>query len=287
MPTKVTMVRIMIASPSDVSNEREIVRKALAEWNDINTLDRELVLHAVGWETHASPEMLGRPQAIISKQILEDCDLLVAVFWTRLGSRTGTEVSGTVEEIKEHLAAGKQAMIYFSLAPVAQQSIDNEQWSGLQQFKTEIRKLGLVQEYESLSQFRELFARHLAQTIIRQFPRAKDGALGIPNVGARPTPIQLTTEAQQLLADAAHTTNGVVMMLSSLDGLSIQTDDTVFSAGGDSREEAIWRSALQLLHSRGLVEDRTGKGELFYVTQHGYDVAELLGPIEPEPEAPE
>ena len=54
------------------------------------------------------------PQAIINKQILGNCDLLVAVFWTRLAGPRASQSSGTVEGIQEHLNAGKAAMIYFS-----------------------------------------------------------------------------------------------------------------------------------------------------------------------------
>ena len=50
------------------------------EWNYINAQDRELVLIPVGWDTHSTPTMGDRPQAIINKDVLKDCDLLVAVF---------------------------------------------------------------------------------------------------------------------------------------------------------------------------------------------------------------
>ena len=89
----------------------------------------------VGWETHSSPEMGDRPQAIVNRQVLADCDLLVAILWARLGSPTGEAPSGTVEEIEEHLAAGKSAMIYFSTAPVRLDSVDSEQYSALLEFK--------------------------------------------------------------------------------------------------------------------------------------------------------
>ena len=72
-------------------------------------------------EARVCPAMGDRPQAIINKQVLANCDLLVAVFWTRIGSPTGVAVSGTVEEIQEHLNAGKPAMIYFSSAGSAGQ----------------------------------------------------------------------------------------------------------------------------------------------------------------------
>lgn len=41
------------------------------------------VLTPIGWETHSTPDMSDRPQALINKQLLKTRDLLVAVFWTR------------------------------------------------------------------------------------------------------------------------------------------------------------------------------------------------------------
>ncbi len=66
----------MIASPGDVSSERSIIREVVYEWNVINSDTNNTVLLPVGWETHSSPDMGDRPQAIINKQILNGCDLL-------------------------------------------------------------------------------------------------------------------------------------------------------------------------------------------------------------------
>lgn len=109
MSYNATVYKVMIASPNDVSAERSIVREVLSEWNVVNADIRNQVLLPVGWETHSVPEMGDHPQAIINKQILHDCDLLVGVFWTRIGTATGTYASGTVEEIEEHIKAGRQA----------------------------------------------------------------------------------------------------------------------------------------------------------------------------------
>src|SRR5580658_3645242 len=107
MPYDARVVKVMIASPGDVSAERQLARDVFYEWNSIHSEDRGLVLLPIGWETHSTPEMGDRPQAIINRQVLADCDLLVAMFWTRIGSPTGTSVSGTVEEIEEHRRLGK------------------------------------------------------------------------------------------------------------------------------------------------------------------------------------
>ena len=71
-----TVFKVMIASPSDVVAERNIVREVLSEWNIINSDKRKMVLLPVSWETHISPAMGDPPQSIINEQILVDCDLL-------------------------------------------------------------------------------------------------------------------------------------------------------------------------------------------------------------------
>ncbi|MFH0808929.1 MAG: DUF4062 domain-containing protein, partial [Pseudomonadota bacterium] len=80
---------VMIASPGDVEDERKIVADVIYEWNAVHSRNRKIVLLPVGWESHSSPEMGGRPQEIINRQVLDKCDLLVGVFWTRLGTETG------------------------------------------------------------------------------------------------------------------------------------------------------------------------------------------------------
>jgi len=120
--------KVMIASPSDIIKEREIIREVLSKWNAANSELRGIVLLPVGWETHSTPEMGDHPQKIINKQILKECDLLVGVFWTRIGTSTGDYPSGTVEEIEEHIKTGKPAMIYFSSAEIKPDKLDSDQY---------------------------------------------------------------------------------------------------------------------------------------------------------------
>jgi hypothetical protein len=104
------------------------------------TSSRRIVLLPVGWETHSAPILGDRPQEIINSQILRDSDLLIAVFWTRIGTPTGKAVSGTVEEIDKHIHDGKPALIYFSSTPVRPESVDEEQYKMLKEFKEECKK---------------------------------------------------------------------------------------------------------------------------------------------------
>lgn len=271
MSYQATVIKLMIASPTDVAQERQLVREVIQSWNAIHAEDQQIVIMPVGWETHASPQMGDRPQAIINRQVLKNCDLLVAVFWTRLGSPTGKAASGTVEEIEEHLAAGKPALLYFSSAPVLPGSVDNDQYSALQEFKESCKKRGLIEEYEDLATFREKFFRHLAQTIIRDF-KGEKGSEGL-DLPSQPQIPKLSSSAQELLVEAARDPNGIIMRIDTLAGTLVQTNSREFAKNGEARNEAKWRGAVDELQQKGLVEDRTGKGEVFFVTSEGYDAA--------------
>ena len=270
-----TVLKVMLASPSDVSQEIQIARSVIQEWNVVHAEDRNVVLMAVSWETHSSPEMGDRPQAIINKQVLADCDLLVAVFWTRLGSPTGAAPSGTVEEIEEHLSANKPALIYFSSAPVRPDSVDNEQYTALLKFKESFRERGLVQDYDDLTDFHDKFGRHLAQTIIRDFSNQMAG----PSDLAVPRHIlpSVSEAALELLREASKDPSGVIMQLGTMGGTRVLTNHREFTEHGNARSEAKWRGAVEELSNQGLAEDRAGKGEAFFVTESGYETAEVAG----------
>ena len=156
------VLRVMIASPGDVKEEREIVTKEIYRWNDAHTSSRKLILQPVKWETHSTPQLGAPPQEVLNEQILDDTDVLIGVFGTRVGTPTEKCISGTVEEIKRHVAAGKTAKVYFSDVPVSPSEVDPEQYKALQEFKEECKKGGLYATYSSLPEFKDSIQQHLA-----------------------------------------------------------------------------------------------------------------------------
>jgi hypothetical protein len=281
MPYKAKVYKVMIASPSDVATERTVIRNVIHEWNNVHSEQEDIVLMPVGWESHSSPSMGDRPQAIINKQVLADCDLLIAVFWTRLGSPTGKAPSGTVEEIEEHITAGKPAMIYFSSAPVVPESVDREQYQALLDFKEEMRPKGLFETYDSISEFKEKLTRQLAQTVIRYFVPKKNGRPSQKPSGSeapvsRPQLPALSEEAKQLLMEASQDKGGIVLRVRTNFGLAIQTNGRNLVENQHGRIEAKWEGGLRQLREHGLLQDRGSKGEVFSLTDEGYRVADLL-----------
>jgi len=165
MSYSAVVYKILIASPSDVVAERKAIFEVINSWNATNSEDFGVILMPVMWETHSTPELGDRPQAIINKQLVTSCDFLIGVFWTRIGSPTGVADSGTVEEIEQIKKAGKPVLLYFSSAPVIPDSIDQKQYELLTQFRSKCQKEGLIEKYESIPELREKLFRHITNTI--------------------------------------------------------------------------------------------------------------------------
>lgn len=277
MTYRATVINIMIASPSDVAKERQIVRDVIHEWNAIHSADRKLVLVPIGWDSHSFPEMGDRPQSIINGQLLKDADILVAVFWTKFGTPTGKAGSGTEEEISEHLATGKPALLYFSSQPVAPDSVDPEQYKSLTDYKKRKMAEGLVHAYETPSEFRISLSRHLAKSIIQHFnsdaTASEPAELPTRYKAASPA---LSDAARDLLVEASADPDGTILQYQTLDGYSVQTRRRNFVSDGDARTIAKWREAVEQLENEGLIEDRGGKRQVYYVTNYGYEIADRL-----------
>ena len=153
--------RILIASPSDVTDAREIAVRTIQGWNDLNSAERQIVLLPLRWETHSAPEYGLRPQEAINRQVVDHCDLLVGIFWTRIGSPTGAAESGTLEEIERVATQGKRVMLYFSRVERNPDEIEIDQLQKLREFKKKTFPKALVESYATKDEFRDKFARQI------------------------------------------------------------------------------------------------------------------------------
>ena len=53
MAYQATVIPVMIASPGDVAEERELIRDIIHDWNDVNAESSKVMLAGIGWETHS------------------------------------------------------------------------------------------------------------------------------------------------------------------------------------------------------------------------------------------
>lgn len=100
------------------------------------------------WETHAVPELGGSAQSVINSQAVDSCDVVLAIFDSKLGTATEAAVSGTAEEIERAHAAGKPVHVWFSDEPLPR-GIQGSEVDRLNDFKKQMEAAGLLGAYSS------------------------------------------------------------------------------------------------------------------------------------------
>lgn len=163
----------MIASPSDVAKERAKVVEALAEWNRNNTSERKCVFLPLMWEEDSAARMGYPPQETLNRQLCERSDMLIAIFWTRLGTPTEGFASGTVEEIEYHLKLNKPVMLYFCDrdTPI---DTDRNQLEKLKEYKKSVEHKALYHTFKRPSDLKNLLLNQLRTTVITEEPFVTD-----------------------------------------------------------------------------------------------------------------
>ena len=157
--------RVLIASPSDLAEERQAATEAVNDWNAQHAVAESVVLLPVKWETHAKPQSGVRPQEAINRQLVRDSDILIGMFWTKLGTNTGVAESGTVEEIDQFVAWGKPALLYFSSRPIDPNKIDLKQHKKLKSFKDATYKKALTGGFSRVDELRQTLLRDLMSQV--------------------------------------------------------------------------------------------------------------------------
>lgn len=194
MPEQVTQLRLFVASPGDVAEERASIDAVVDELNRTIGRTKKLAVRVVKWETDSVPGFGSDPQAVINDQVsIEEIDIFVGVLWARFGTATPRALSGTQEEFERAYQRWKQnpasmaIMMYFCDRPVPP-SIDAAQLRAVQEFRSTVGVLGgLFASFMSLSDFKDKFRAHLTK-VMAEF--RLDGALpsAVPVLPVPPLP---------------------------------------------------------------------------------------------------
>jgi hypothetical protein len=120
----------------------------------------------VKWETHARPAAGVRPQKHLNDTLIKPADILIGLFWTKIGTSTGVAESGTVEEVDSFVKTGKPAMLYFSARKIHPNAIDLKQHSKLRSFKAATYKKAMCGRFASLEELRTTIVSDLLKQIL-------------------------------------------------------------------------------------------------------------------------
>ncbi|WP_143052456.1 hypothetical protein [Streptomyces sp. cf386] len=149
MSLQTTTVAVLIASPGDTRAERTAVEEAILNWNSDHTLRSKVHLLPLRWELDATP-LLGRgsAQEVINRQFADSADIVIGLFYSRVGQPTANAASGTVEEIERAIDRGAAVGVFCSSAPLPN-DVDVDQLSALREFQTSLQARGLLGSYAS------------------------------------------------------------------------------------------------------------------------------------------
>lgn len=171
-----TVYRLLISAPGDVpAEDRDGVLGAINRWNVIYGQQFGAVVVPVHWGAHAAAEHGNRPQASLNNQLVESADVVIALFWHRLGTATGVAASGTVEEIEEAHGRGAYVAI-LRCARDYPQSADPDQVTKLREFYDSVSDRSLMLAYASNADLAGQVDMILTRAVTRDGARAEAAA---------------------------------------------------------------------------------------------------------------
>ncbi|TDU05842.1 hypothetical protein EDD99_4376 [Streptomyces sp. 846.5] len=149
MPFEARVLSVLIASPGDTVLERDAVEAAIRSWNSDRSRRDKVVFLPLRWEFDSRTELGGGDaQAVVNRQLVEQADIIVGMFHSRLGQSTSRGASGTAEEILQGVERGVPTHVYFADMPHPS-DLDIEQLTALRDFKNSLNSQGLLGRYVS------------------------------------------------------------------------------------------------------------------------------------------
>ncbi|HYH85850.1 MAG TPA: hypothetical protein VEX60_10230 [Pyrinomonadaceae bacterium] len=188
MPKQTIEYRCLLISPSDVSAERDALAELVNRWNAQIGVGLDARVELVRWETHATPDMADTAQNVINTKLVDECDLGIGVFWSRLGTPTASHPSGSVEEIYRLIQRGARVMVYFNNCAIPQDALRTDQYAKLQEIRTRFEQSGLLATYSDVANLREQVNLHLTKVITELLSKDRGTTTYIPGSGTMTAP---------------------------------------------------------------------------------------------------
>lgn len=255
---------IMIVSPSDISEEREIAKNILYRWNELNSRFHNIVFSVLGYDINAHADSGVHPQESLNHQLLEQADLIIAIFWTKLGTPTTEYSSGSVEEISKHIKQGKKALIYFSNKSVDPRKLDSVQYKKLQEYKQSIQGNAFYKEFSSPEEFErllnteiQLIANELETTPIIVQNQTLESKMKFSDMEMEVLREMKKKQQLQFIKMLGGTTFGDYLI-------------------NDQRQLAEIEEAINSLEDKGLIKATSYKRNFFDLTAKGYRICDSI-----------
>lgn len=169
MPQTIRKYRILVASPSDVMDERDSINEVVSELNNSYGNRNDLTIEVIKWETHSAPAIgLTDTQDIIDKDFGDNYDLFIGFIWKKFGTPTALYGSGTEQEFRNAYEKFKvnpssiQILFYFKNTPTSIYDIDPEQLLKIKNFRKDLGEKGVLYwEYNTIDELHKFLRIHI------------------------------------------------------------------------------------------------------------------------------
>lgn len=113
MPTALTRYKVLLSAPGDAEQECKAADDELQKINRTHSNETGIDFYPTDWRQDSRADSGDEPQKLLNRQIVEDADIILAIFKERFGTPTSQYGSGTEEEIMLGLEMGKSVLVYF------------------------------------------------------------------------------------------------------------------------------------------------------------------------------
>ena len=260
--------QIMIGAPSDIIEEIQMACETINRWNALNSEQYKIVLLPLHWSINSYPSAGNRPQHFLNQQLVEKSDLLICIFGTRIGTPTGKDISGTVEEFKEHVKVGKNVMMFFKNTAENVSSLDPQQLQQLNEFKQSIKESVLWWDYQKAENFKDLLFSKLQLYINDNWLSEKQ----LRDNVSKTIIDSLTNFDKERLAKWSEG-DGEVWISDTMDGRTILIGESEYEVSS-GKEKAEWDDFFQRMRNIEFAQidryDNYGN-PIYTLTKKGYD----------------
>ena len=173
MPEEKTHLKVVIASPGDVIEERNSLAQVFEDLNRGIASERGFHLDLLRWETDAFPRFHEQgPQGAIDESLrIQDCDIIIGMLWARFGTPVSDAGSGTEHELQIAYESWKETqrpniMLYYRSQPFFPKTEeDTDQLGRVYRFKKKFAQETNYGEYQDVEDFKRRVSNDLTQLL--------------------------------------------------------------------------------------------------------------------------
>lgn len=163
----ITAYNLLLSCPGDVLDLKDTIESCIKSFNTSIGEANNIRIDLKHWTTDSFSQSGDKPQNILNKQFIDDCDLCVALLGVRFGTPTDNYDSGTEEEIEKMLSQNKQVFLYFIERNIDPNSLDVEQYKKVQTFKEKYTQKGLYSIVKNSEELRTEFQNALSMYFLK------------------------------------------------------------------------------------------------------------------------